>query len=186
MAGWAPLGALGPYGARALAVSPAWPADKTIVAVRGPDVIASPDGGAHWERLGVAPVPRHINLTFANPHVLLATTDEELFRSTDLGHTWPSTLVASRASLQVSPATATTFALVGQGTLRRSRDAAQSWQVLQPAEGQFVQSVRLSPDFALDHTVVAAVAGGMRFSAGSPASGHVQDLSLCRCRRDVD
>src|SRR5262249_22176907 len=71
----------------------------------------------------------------------------------------------TRASLQISPATATTFALDGQGTLWRSRDAAQSWQVLQPAEGQCVQSVWLSPDFAPDHTVVAAVGGGKRFSS---------------------
>src|SRR5262245_36285471 len=99
MADWAPLGALGPYAANALAVSSAWPADKTIVAVRGPDVIASRDGGAHGERRGLAPVPRHVDLTFADPHILLATTDEELFRSTDLGHTWSSTLVGSRASL---------------------------------------------------------------------------------------
>jgi hypothetical protein len=55
--------------------------------------------------------------------------------------------------------------LDGQGTRWRSQDAAQSWQAPQPAEGQFVQSVRLSPDFALDHTVVTAVAGGKRFSA---------------------
>ena len=32
MADWAPLGALGPYGASAGAVSLAWPADETIVA----------------------------------------------------------------------------------------------------------------------------------------------------------
>src|SRR6266536_5354648 len=186
---WTPLGALGPQGPRTLAVFPTWPANPTIVAERGADVILTRDGGQHWERRGSPPAVLGNLILAGTPDssVLLgATNDGWGYRSADLGQTWELTfdvrctqdLVVSEPprcdnppqygapavgpDIQVSPGFARdgTAYLSADGRLWRSRDAARNWQPLDPAPGQLVQSYQLSPDYGDDATVVAAVAGG--------------------------
>src|SRR6266536_2938793 len=181
---WTPLGALGPQGPRTLAVFPTWPANPTIVAERGADVILTRDGG---QTLGAA---RWGTSSWLAHRTRLSswvrTNDGQGYRSADLGQTWELTFdvrctqdlavsepprcdnppqygaPAVGPDIQVSPGFARdgTAYLSADGRLWRSRDAARNWQPLDPAPGQLVQSYQLSPDYGDDATVVAAVAGG--------------------------
>src|SRR6266545_2912021 len=91
---WTPLGALGPQGPRTLAVFPTWPANPTIVAERGADVILTRDGGQHWERRGSPPAVLGNLILAGTPDssVLLGATNHGRgYRSADLGQTWELT-----------------------------------------------------------------------------------------------
>src|SRR5439155_17995646 len=80
----------------ALAPSPAWPADGTLLAGLGDRIARTRDGGQSWDFLP-APGPV-LSLTLA-PNVnassplSFALAGDSLYRSTDLGSTW--TAVAS-------------------------------------------------------------------------------------------
>src|SRR6266542_6577087 len=86
---WTPLGALGPQGPRTLAVFPTWPANPTIVAERGADVILTRDGG---QTLGAA---RWGTSSWLAHRTRLSswvrTNDGQGYRSADLGQTWELT-----------------------------------------------------------------------------------------------
>jgi hypothetical protein len=169
----------------ATAVSPYWPADGTIIAVRtGPtdhrsDIVRTRDGGHTWERLpgpeqddfaprftgipyfGFVPTDGQARtLLLMSPGVGAATV---LYRSDDLGNRWTNVLeLRSPGPLLLSPSfTVDQVALVvSDGTLYRSNDGGASWRMV-PAADQPVLSAAFSPDFRVDRTIFVST----RFNA---------------------
>ena len=171
---WQRLGPIGPRAVTALAISPDYPDQKLILALRHSgadapsDVVRSPDGGQTWESLP-APAQKLVGIQLAaapgSGRIALAWSETTLFRSADAGDSWKQVLeleTGDLSSVALSPniaADGLLFVLAG-GALWRSTDAALRWTSVNPAAGQYVQQVRFSPDFASDHSLFVAMASG--------------------------
>ena len=171
---WITLGHLVPFGAAQVAVSPDWPTDRTLMAIRSggafnsASLVRSTDGGEHWQVAGQLPPASTTELVLAGPsdrRVLFAETSKGLFRSTDAGDTWTQALPSANPDASNIIAWSPDFSHDGlmvaliEGVLWRSRDFGATWEQLHPGLGQVVQTVVFSPDFPQDHLLFVAVAG---------------------------
>jgi photosystem II stability/assembly factor-like uncharacterized protein len=173
---------LGPSDAiiSAVAVSPYWPADATILAIRTgqsdfrSDLVRSRDGGRTWERLP-GPDEEFAPFMLGIPYFGFAPTDGEaqalflmtprinaraiLYRSEDLGGRWTNVLeMVLPGKLILSPAFASDHValVVADGSLYRSRDRGASWQVV-PLADRLVLSAAFSPAFRVDRTIFVSM-----------------------------
>ena len=147
----------------------------------GDMVVADPfrtiDGGNTWERLearsagvgrvAIAPPGPNGRMIFGAGAWNIERPTFEIARSLDAGSTWQAV-----HSLSVARVTDNAFHLspsfvsdgnafaTHDGALYRSNDYGGTWTTIHPSGDQRVQQVALSPNFATDRTVVAAVVTG--------------------------
>jgi hypothetical protein len=192
--GWASLGPTGPFPTIAVAVSPNWPADKSMLVARPNDLARSPDGGATWESLPLPPGTdarvRQLGLAEIEPSRLAAAIGpggievwfllandrvvgpNHLFRSTDRGASWTSVLTAKGATgpfqllMPGSFASDGTAFMLADGKLLGSTDAGATWTPLSVSPTETVRQVNLSPAFERDRTVFARVSPANAISVG--------------------
>jgi len=151
--------------------------DRTLMAVarigEQSEVRVSSDGGNSWDALGEAPGGSSANLLSLAPLfakwgvAFLHAGDGRLYRSDDGGRTWRAVLeTAPSSSAQIAFAPGmeegrTVFLLTTvpdnpgaplslKGTLYRSRDGGQNWEVVALPEGVQPTALAISPDFARD------------------------------------
>lgn len=168
-----------------LAVSPAWPQDRSLVGIWGNDIpmedcyvfaqtggapYLSRDGGQSWHALGVG-LPSGcayasamaLSPQYARDRTLwLGIAGTGVFKSSDGGALWMPTSaglpsMASNA-LIVSPGFAadrTILAHVRTGNLQRSTDGGESWHSL-PISPSLVA---MSPEFDQDRTLIGYLSG---------------------------
>src|SRR6266496_2380611 len=118
---------------RALALSPAYATDRTIVAAGGDGIYRSTDGGARWAALDVG-LDGHATTwaqvafspDFARDRTLFLNNEARIYRSTDGGAHWSATLEPFQLfTLAFSPAYArdrTIFAAGAPAGIYRSLD----------------------------------------------------------------
>jgi hypothetical protein len=178
---------LGPTGATvaAVAVSARWPAERTILAARvgerdaQSDFVRSRDGGLTWERFGYPAdgefITKDSRIDFfgyadtgsgADLAFLLTTNNRpgspnsQLYRSANAGMSWEVVFAASglrRLLLSPDFRRDRLAVLLGNGVLHRSSDGGVTWEPLSVPDDQVVETAVLSPTFAADHTMFAAV-----------------------------
>jgi len=158
---------------RALALSPAYATDRTIVAAGGDGIYRSTDGGARWEALdagldGHATTWAQVAFSpdFARDRTLFLSNESRIYRSTDGGNHWVAVFAdldtdTTRTRLALSPAYAadqTIMAVNGSTSLYRSTDGGAHWSAtLEPFQ---LFALAFPPAYAHDRTV---------FAAGAPA-----------------
>jgi hypothetical protein len=149
------------------------------------------DGGRTWETLAQAPpasvlsvvgTPMHGRVLFALPGPYddnqsgQTGGSRQIYRSLDDGSTWtPVLAVGRRDSPQFVPSPAIAddgrLYIVEGGNLFESRDFGQSWGRRTPLDDQAVQALAISPSFAEDATLYAAVTtAGFRMQDGDAGS----------------
>jgi photosystem II stability/assembly factor-like uncharacterized protein len=168
----------------ALAVSPAYRADRTILVAQGDVLHKTTDGGTTWQDRLIAPTGSYfstleleISSAFAADRTLFASGYGGVRCSTDGGDTWSSTgAYAPAYDVAVSPAYASDRTVwhtyrgiegAGNGTpnsgVRRSIDGGQTWQWatagLPGAYEPFPASLAASPGYAADRTLFTALSG---------------------------
>ncbi|GAC1315564.1 MAG: hypothetical protein NVSMB2_07440 [Chloroflexota bacterium] len=165
-----------------LAVSPDAPstglmfarvADPTTRFTLGTDVAGgatrrSRDGGRTWDSV---PDPPGRIVVPPGGVGLFSLAADHVYRSTDLGLTWTSVANVATNRLVFSPAFATDgmVFLGSDDQLWRSTDRGQTWMVLDPADGQVITSVHLSPAFGRDRTLfTTAVSSRTRIFPATP------------------
>jgi photosystem II stability/assembly factor-like uncharacterized protein len=194
----APWQALGPCGVLvvAIAVSPNWLSDRTLLAARaGPrdsrsDLVRSRDGGRTWERLPGPENPEFVTRSIGIPffgfapgerdaRTLFLLSDEPgisgrsiLYRSEDTGEHWRRVLDTEWGGrLVLSPdfESDRTALMVGGGALYHSTDRGMTWQT-NPQADRYVLDAAFSPDFRLDRTIFLSTGyDGGRASAATGA-----------------
>jgi len=195
---WVELGPDGWQSSQSVAISPDWPSDPFIAALRYDGLALSHNGGQTWrfesipvQISGRDPSERLSNLTVAplhhGEHILFGLAEHRVLRSIDEGRTWSDVLLRSPRStlsgqgpsrdilgqriLALSPQFADDgFAMVtADDHLYTSSDAGMSWRRVDPLPGQQIWQASLSPAFGTDRTiVVAAVAGGFPNASQAP------------------
>lgn len=158
-------------------VSPAWPADQTVLANHHQWLIRSGDGGATWQWLPVR-VPTRFWLTrsehaqtlaFAMGYPDSAGQGTRLLRSMGALDTWESVMdlpqlrAGSLVDLVSPPAGGASMMLAyGDSAIYRTDDSGATWKALPLPAGpgaQRLTEVHVSPDFDSDRTVVIAMSG---------------------------
>ncbi|MGB9722567.1 MAG: WD40/YVTN/BNR-like repeat-containing protein [Chloroflexia bacterium] len=163
----------------ALTAAPDFATSRRLFAVRtsgGEALARSTDAGRTWTTiLAALPYSYAVSPTYTQDRTLYVRTRESLMASTDGGDTWQSRARNYGGSeyryerLVVSPSLddgGVIFAAPASGKddpVLRSTDAGRTWTALSfPAPGQVV--LALSPAFASDHTVLAAVGSELLIS----------------------
>jgi photosystem II stability/assembly factor-like uncharacterized protein len=149
----------------AIAISPTFDSDKTIVVGTNAGPFISRDRGATWKAakgetgalLTVAAGPDGL--------VLAGSADAGVFRSEDGGATWESSNdgLAARLFVQltVGPDEALYSVSLDEG-ITRSKDGGQSWERIGTGlEGREVTGLTLSPALASDKTMFASTDQGL-------------------------
>ena len=169
----------------ALAASPDFPADRTLLAGTGSGVYLSSDGGGSWVTLSVAIAPTRLILSpdYPTDPTVFAVTDatrewyDVLYRSVDGGVNWQPVWYGGEVhDLALSPGFAvdgTAFLAVSlfPGQVLRSSDFGLTWQALpDPMDLEPVLHLAVSPNFAADHTLFAAGFGPLNRSTDGGAS----------------
>jgi photosystem II stability/assembly factor-like uncharacterized protein len=162
---WRALGSPGLGLVEAVAVSPAFSEDRTLVVGSAAGVLHSTDGGEHWQSVLTGnPV---VALTAAGDRdgalILLAGTETDgIFRSSDGGVGWasanPGLFELEILALSGSPGFGRdkTVFTGTSGGLYRSRNGGLAWRPLDlPMAETAVQCLALSPAFATDGVVLA-------------------------------
>ncbi len=181
---WQPLPPPG-GSVNALAASPDFPADRTLLAGTDYGVYLSSDGGGSWVTLSVAIAPTRLILSPGYPTdpTIFAITDatrewyDVLYRSVDGGVTWlPVWYGGDVHDLALSPDFAvdgTAFLAVSlvPGQVLRSSDFGLTWQALpDPIDLAPVMHLAASPNFAADQTLFAAGFGPLNRSIDGGAT----------------
>lgn len=169
----------------ALAASPHFPADRSLLAGTDYGVYLSSDGGGSWVTLSVAIAPKRLILSPDYPtdptvFAITAATRQSydvLYRSVDGGVNWlPVWYGGGVYDLALSPGFATdgtAFLAVSlfPGQVLRSNDFGVTWQALpDPLDLEPVMHLAVSPNFAADHTLFAAGYGPLNRSTDGGAS----------------
>lgn len=169
----------------ALAVSPAFAVDRTLLAGSNNGVYLSRDAGASWMTLSIAIAPTRLIVSPDYPidPTVFAITDatrewyDVLYRSADGGVTWlPVWYGGDVYDLALSPSFAEdgiAFLAVSlsPGQVLHSSDFGATWQALSdPVNLQPVLHLAVSPAFAADHTLFAAGFGPLNRSTDGGAS----------------
>ncbi|HEV2122590.1 MAG TPA: hypothetical protein VGW38_07430 [Chloroflexota bacterium] len=164
---WAQLGPLEPRKVLALAPSPAWPADPFLLIVRENDIVRTSDGGRTWEQLSAlsgAPVQMAASNLDAG-RIVFSLLNDRVLRSVDEGTTWEEVLAlpagATGSMIVLSPAFSRDGLIVtlAGGQAYRSVDSGATWEHL-PADGQLVQQVVFSPNYASDRRLYLVATTG--------------------------
>ena len=134
----------------------------------GGSIRRSRDGGKTWD--GVPDAPGRVILPpGGTPSFSLAK--DGVYRSTDAGLTWNVVTPLHADEVLFSPGFSqdgVAFLHAGD-QLWRTTDSGLTWTNLDPAAGQLVATVRLSPAFASDHTLfVGAVSARLTGYAANP------------------
>lgn len=194
---WGLLGPTGPSMVQSIAVAPTWPSVALILVSRADGLVQSTDSGRTWKRLAQPPEPLDELLVLdaaGGDRVafgLNATGGVEwrraLYRSADDGGTWKRVVTAPGSlQLRFSPGfgdDGVAFA-VGGGIAYRTMDHGASWTQIDPASGQRVQDVMISPDFVRDRTIYVAATSGDFPSvledkpASQPSTDHEDSLGV--------
>lgn len=170
---WAMLGPVGPAAVRSIGVVPQWPSVGLLLVSRTDDLVSSVDGGRTWRWLPLPPEPiddlttldrsDRDRVVFGLNATGAASRGTTLYRSTDDGASWQAALtLPDPVHLKPSPGfrdDGVAFA-VGGGVVFRSVDHGSSWVRLDPATGQRIQDLVISPDFVRDRTVFVAATSG--------------------------
>jgi photosystem II stability/assembly factor-like uncharacterized protein len=152
----------------AVALSPAFAADRALFAGGHGGVLRSHDGGATWHLALLPSPPPMVAALAVSPDfmrdgtLLAATLEDGIFRSTDRGASWAACnfglLDLHVLALAASPDFAgdqTVFAGTESGMFR-STNGGRAWRELPfPEENAPVLSLALSPAYADDRTVFA-------------------------------
>jgi YVTN family beta-propeller protein len=169
----------------ALAASPDFSADRTLLAGTDYGVYLSSDGGGSWVTLSVAIAPTRLILSpdYPTDPTVFAVTDatresyDVLYRSVDGGVNWlPVWYGGAVHDLALSPDFAvdgTAFLAVSlfPGQVLRSNDFGVTWQALpDPMDLEPVLHLAVSPNFPADHTLFVAGYGPMHRSTDGGAS----------------
>lgn len=166
---------------RSLSVSPAWPADRTIVGLwqnpncpeTGGSIYVLAADEDNWRPAPVEPATGAVceaiaaialSPNYAQDRVIFAAADEPntIFKSSDGGRSWQPAGTAfpsgTRFShLFVSSGFAqdrTVFTRTSAGDIYRSQDGGQNWQAL----GRRFDRLAISPEFGQDRTLMGAEA----------------------------
>jgi hypothetical protein len=153
----------------ALLVSPAYVEDRTLFAAGIEDgVLRSQDAGASWERAADGlPGPQVLSLAisprYGEDKTLLAALAEGLYRTADGGDTWiqigPEGLKDPRMVAYSADASASQLfvGLASGAAAYLSENGGGIWrEITGPFKDEEIIGVALSPNFALDHTLVLA------------------------------
>jgi photosystem II stability/assembly factor-like uncharacterized protein len=174
----------------ALAVSPAFEADRTVLAAGKEGTYLSADGGDSWTKTldplpNPTPPPDTVPFTavafsprFSTDRTaFVGTANSRIFRSTDGGVTWGSSSGGIPAdggeisSIAVSPAFATdriAFAgTTGRGMFRSSSGGSNWSAASSGLTNLHVSWVAVSPQFASDQTVFATTQYGPAFRSSN-------------------
>jgi len=152
----------------ALAVSPTYADDATILAGSGHGLFISHDGGAHWLALHT-PMPNSVILCLcfspnykADGIILAGTLEDGIYYSNDRGERWSyrgfGLLDAAVYALAISPNFAQDELLFAgtETTLYYSYNGARAWKQRDfPEEAAPILSLTLSPQFVQDQTLYA-------------------------------
>ena len=172
--------------ARRLAFAPGTGAVALATASDG--VWRSSDGGATWTL--VAPASQTFDVAFRPLHdTAYATFADQVYRSTDGGATWTvygSQTDAAYNALAVSTDGEGLFTAVGS-TLYRYNAASGAFEAL-PADlaGQHILRLAVSPNFGLDHTVLAGTIDGVWVSHDGGMSFSLSDGFYPLAVRDME
>lgn len=163
-----------PYGADqprfTIAVSPTYAEDRTVyLGARNGELLRSTSGGGSgsWElvaNLGSKVRSIALHPSSATDGVMFASTLVHVVRSGDGGASWEVVLPVPASQLAISPDHAndgTVFAASARG-LSVTRDGGATWTevVVSPTSpGAGVEAVAVSPDFAVDRTVLVSLEG---------------------------
>lgn len=161
---------------RFMAVSPAFENDQTVYLVTryGGLVYQSVDGGGNFTTLGAIDQDLNslaISPNYKNDKTLYASGAAGIYKTTDSGETWlPTTQEKNLGaetwfSVAISPgyeADRTVFAGSDRG-LFKTQDAGETWEIAEDSlpgnSADNVKVVALSPNYALDQTVIIGVQG---------------------------
>lgn len=152
----------------ALAVSPTYAEDTTILAGTGYGLFISYDGGAQWLAVHT-PMPNSVILCLCfSPNyrsdgiILAGTLEDGIYYSNDRGERWSyrgfGLLDAAVYALAISPHFAQDEMLFAgaETALYYSYNGARAWKPLAfPEEAAPILSLALSPHFAQDQTIYA-------------------------------
>jgi photosystem II stability/assembly factor-like uncharacterized protein len=169
---WAPTGIGGPP-IDSIAVSPAFPADRTVFAGSSyAGLFKSTDGGTTFAPLPIVAgdtcvLPVAVSPAYdADQTVFAATSHSGIYKSTDGGGTWrpiPGSVLSTAFAIALSPnyaADRTLFLGTMQQGLLKSVDGGNTL-LATTLPDNFVTAVNFSPGYAQDHTVFAAGYGGI-------------------------
>jgi len=162
-----------------LALSPAWPDDKTVLCGSFEGLNISRDGGTSWHESNVNP-PRIGRIVDVSPtfeqdrHVFACGYGMHLLVSEDAADSWEVRFSGMDAGSVYDIAPAPDFAdtrLVMLGMykgIRRSEDAGKTWSKIQfppypgePKDGYTTRGIRFAPDYPRDARVFAVGTRGM-------------------------
>jgi photosystem II stability/assembly factor-like uncharacterized protein len=152
----------------ALAISPDFAADRTVIAGTVGGILLSTDAGQNWQAIAFPPPPPLVSALVFSPDysrdgVLLAGTMEDgVFRSADHGFHWSAwnfgLLDLGILCLAISPSFASDeiiFAGTESGIFR-SANGGRAWREVDLGIGfEAVLSLALSPDFSKDGVLYA-------------------------------
>ncbi|MGC9395582.1 MAG: InlB B-repeat-containing protein [Anaerolineae bacterium] len=157
----------------ALAISPAFNADGTLFAGSAQGLFRSTDRGEHWDAVQSYPGSdvRSLALatTWASTPILLAgsTRGSGIYRSDDGGVTWDqgkglaplevTQLLRGPDPFQLTTATA-------RHGVYQSADLGSMWRFAGLGGPSGTHTVALSPNYSLDHTMLASVSAGAGFT----------------------
>ncbi len=157
-----------------LAVSPGFSADQTVFAgADGAGVFISTDGGDSWTSLHPAATTLEIgslgiSSSYAVDRTLFAAANSGLLKSTNAGQSWFNPFPAYNDkvnALALSPDYAQDQTLFlgsfGGGILRSDNGGASFSFVNEGLTETFVSDLGVSPDFAVDRTVMASTRNGV-------------------------
>lgn len=159
---------------RALVLSPGWPAHPTLLIGGGDGVYRSTDGGDTWSRSpGMAPLSIEPLALAGNQRSLLAGAYQYgIYASHDAGESWspqglqeaPVYRFVDVAMLPSWPAEETIFAALANtqtigAAIHRTTDGGDTWEQILGGQSVYRNAVALSPQFAADGTVYAAIGG---------------------------
>ncbi len=158
-----------------MAISPNYTQDELVFAVTPSGILRTTDAGASWHSYGAGLVPSGLRFIELSPDfaqdsfAVIGHTATGVDRSFDAGANWESqqnrmpdpnlnALVVSGESLDDL-----TIAVATHGAgVTLSTDAGTTWETRWPdgLEGGFVECLALSPNFAVDGTMIAGCYGG--------------------------
>ena len=151
-----------------VAVSPAYPSDKTLIAGVSGGLLVSRDGGVHWQALSFPTPPPLFSAIALSPAfqedgvALAGTIEDGIFRSEDHGQHWSAAtfglLDLKTFCLELSPAfQEDETALAGtESGIFRSTNGGRAWrEVSLPVGFEAVLSLSTSPDFQQDNLILA-------------------------------
>ncbi len=182
---------IGPEGGKvkAIALSPGYAKDRTIFAgLEGGGIFKSTDGGFSWAKVSndyqniysIAISPHYAPATnYAGDKTVYAATGSRILKSTDRGDTWSEDYIDYNNiySVAVSPnyidgpvpaflniIDDKTVFVGTSGGVYKSTDGAVSWEKVSNGITRLdIRSVVVSPNYALDHTVIACSSNGDTF-----------------------